>query len=204
MMRMRVQRWSILLCVVFLAGALSGAGGAQAASTGLPSVKPLQGGPMGGLTTTWALGDASGAIVPKPTVAHPLTALLTYSYLPYPSEMPQYTASTVLFGDGTSMILTPVRAVFEVARAKPSLYLVLGWMGNGNKAGWLGVLAIDTYGFTVKTVLHSTMTTDSSAVSCGVVFSAAGNQYTVRGTPAPGPSGADLSHALLKGAVTCS
>ncbi len=202
---MRVQTWSILVCVWLAAGMLTGAGTVRAAGTALPTVAAIQGGSaQGALTTTWALGSANGATAPKPTTARPLMALLTWSYLPYGSSMPQYTVSTVLFGNGTSTILTSMRALYEVARATPSLYLVLGLTGNGRQAGRLGVLAIDTYHYTANTVLHGTAATYNTAASCGVVFAAAGKSYTVRGTAQPGPGGADFSHALLAGAAACS
>jgi hypothetical protein len=201
---MRVTKWSMIGCVALVAGMMAGTGGVRAAGRSLPSVPALQAGSKGGLTTTWALGDTSGAVVPNATAEHPRTALLTWSYLPYPSEMAQYTASTDLFGNGASQILTPIRLPYEVARVTPSLYLILGWMGNGNRPGWLGVLALDTYRYTVNTVLHATVTNVDAAVLCGIVFTAAGKRFTVRGTSQPGPGGPDLSHALQQGAATCS
>jgi len=195
--------WAVIWLFVLVELAI-GSGSSYAAGGSLPSLTPTEGA-TGGPTMVWSLGDqnhnyGSGAIASS---SRPFGALLTWNALSYGSEMPQFTLSTVLFGNGASTVLAPVRLPYEVAQATPSLYLVLGWMGNGRESGWFGVLAIDTYRNAVATVLHGPKA-GSTALTCGIVFTAGGRQYTVRGTPAPGPGGLDLSHGLLRGAQACS
>jgi len=188
-----------LLLPVLLAGMGSARAGVTAAP--IPSLTPMENTPQGP-TTVWALGQglAQGNTA---SPSHPLEALLTWTYLPYGSSMPQYTLTTVLFANGSSRTLAPMRAAWEVGRATPSLYLVLGWMGNGQAKGWLGVEAVDIYKYTVSTVLHAVPPAADPNLLCGEIFTVAGRTYTVRGTKVDSPIQVDFSHGLYVGETGC-
>lgn len=195
--------WFVILCAA-VAQCLPTASAQVRADTGtLPVVKSYTASGMAGQTVSWPMGDVNTLYNVKVSATHSLPALLTWSWLPYPSEFPKYTSTTILFGNGYSRTRNDFGIIWEVAQATPSLYLVLASMGHWAKPEGLGVTAIDTYHFTVRQALLITAASDAK-LQCGVVFALDGRHYTVRGRPQFGEVHTDLTHALVRGLDTCS
>jgi hypothetical protein len=191
----------VALCVL-TANLIIGTRGAMADTGSLPSVPPIQQSrDCAQYSTTWLLGDIGTLYGTKPSPAHSLPAALTYTLLPYPADFARYTLLSILFGDGRVQTRTDIRLLWQVAKATPSLYLVLYYASQWGKRWNLTVLAVDTYRFVATTAYRSSPS--AAELQCGVVFSAQGRHYTIRGKAVNGPLQIDLSHALIRGIDTC-
>jgi hypothetical protein len=207
---MTLKPWSAIACAALILGLFAHADSTRADVGSLPTIDILQKNQMNQLagTANWTLGDINTLSTTKASPEHSLPALLTLSWLGSivhgEASTDLYTSSMVLFGNGTSQTRSDISWIWEVARAKPSLYLVLA-MTSVKMFGppYITVLAINTYRFTIQEVLHRGKLSDAT-LQCGMVFSTDGQHYSVRGTKYRAGGATDLTHALIRGVNTCT